>query len=75
MISLGLYKHYKGKLYLVIGVGKHSKSLQDLVIYQALYDDKKFGKNCLWVRPLDNFLENIIIDGQSVPRFLKIQET
>ena len=52
MLKLGRYKHYKGKEYEVLGVAKHSETLEDFVIYQALY-----GKKQIWVRPLNMFLE------------------
>ncbi|MFA5099138.1 MAG: DUF1653 domain-containing protein [Candidatus Paceibacterota bacterium] len=63
-IKLGKYKHYKGKEYEVIGVAKHSETLEDLVVYRALYDDMH-----LWVRPYEMFLEEIEIDGVKRPRF------
>lgn len=64
MIKLGKYKHYKGKEYEVIGTAKHSETLEDLVVYRALYGD--YG---LWVRPLKMFLEDVEIDGKKIPRF------
>ncbi|HPT08625.1 MAG TPA: DUF1653 domain-containing protein [bacterium] len=64
MLKLGKYKHYKGKEYEVLGVAKHSETLEDLVIYQALY-----GKKQIWVRPLNMFLEKVEIDGKKVSRF------
>lgn len=63
-IKLGKYKHYKGKEYEVLGVARHSETLEELVVYKALYDD-----NSLWVRPLKMFTETVDIDGKSVPRF------
>lgn len=60
----GLYKHYKGLQYKVIGIARHSESLEELVVYQALY-----GEHGIWVRPLGMFLENVTIDGRSQPRF------
>ena len=50
-IKLGKYKHYKGKFYEVIGIARHSETLQEFVVYKALYEDKNFGKNALWVQP------------------------
>lgn len=68
-IELGLYKHYKGNIYEVIGVAIHSETLEEMVVYKATYQPE--GQN-LWVRPLKLFLETIIINGQSVKRFEKI---
>lgn len=68
-IKPGIYKHYKGKKYKVIGVAKHSETLEDMVVYEALYPNK-IAK--LWVRPLSNFCEKVIIDGKSVDRFTLI---
>lgn len=60
----GIYQHYKGKLYQVIGLARHSETLEELVVYQALYDN--FG---LWTRPAKMFNESIVIDGKNIPRF------
>jgi len=67
-IRLGKYKHYKGNQYEVVGVAKHSETLEDLVVYRALYD-----KYDLWVRPLKMFLETIEIDDKKIPRFRFIE--
>lgn len=67
----GLYQHYKGNKYLVLGVAKHSETKEDLVVYVALHDNDMAN---LWVRPLKMFTENILIDGKNVPRFKKIDE-
>ena len=64
MIKLGFYEHYKKKKYEVIGVAKHSETLEEMVVYKALYDN-----GLLWVRPLKMFVEEVEIDGQKVPRF------
>ncbi|HQK63992.1 MAG TPA: DUF1653 domain-containing protein [Candidatus Staskawiczbacteria bacterium] len=63
-IKLGKYRHYKGKEYEVLGVAKHSETLEDLVVYRALY-----GEGELWVRPLVMFSEEIEVDGKKIPRF------
>ena len=64
MFKIGKYKHYKGKEYVVIGLAKHSETLQNLVVYRALY-----GNNDLWVRPLKMFTEEVEIDGIKIRRF------
>lgn len=68
-MELGLYKHYKGNIYEVIGVAKHSETLEEMVVYKATY--QKDGEN-LWVRPLQMFLETVTIDGVEQKRFKKI---
>lgn len=65
-LKLGKYKHYKGKEYEVIGIARHSETLEELVVYKALY--QKEGEN-LWVRPLKMFLEEVEIEGKRMPRF------
>jgi hypothetical protein len=68
-LELGLYKHYKGNIYEVIGVAKHSETLEEMVVYKATYQND--GEN-LWVRPLNMFIETIAVDGKNVKRFTKI---
>lgn len=62
------YKHFKGNEYLVLYLAKHSESLEDMVVYQALYGE--FG---IWVRPLSMFLEIIERDGLMIERFTEIE--
>lgn len=62
----GKYKHYKGKLYSVEGIARHSETLEEMVVYKALYLPE--GEN-LWVRPLIMFLEEVEVDGNKIPRF------
>lgn len=72
-IRPGVYKHSKkGNLYRVIGVGKHSETLEDMVVYQALYENEV---SKLWVRPAEMFLEKVLVDGNSVPRFVFVSDT
>lgn len=63
------FRHFKGKEYLVLHVAKHSETLEDMVVYQALYGE--FG---IWVRPLDMFLQKIERDGKIINRFEEIVE-
>lgn len=68
-MKLGKHRHYKGKEYEVLGTVRHSETLEELVLYRALYDSKEFGRNTLWVRPKAMFLETVILNGEEVPRF------
>ncbi len=68
-VKLGKYRHYKNKLYQVIGVARHSETKEELVVYKALYDSEEFGNESLWVGPKKMFMENVEINGKSVPRF------
>ena len=72
-LKLGKYQHYKGKFYEVIGLAKHSETLENLVVYQALYDSEEFGNTALWVRPKKMFTETININGKEIPRFKFIE--
>lgn len=64
LVINGLYEHYKGLPYKVLHLSRHSETLEELVVYQALY-----GEKGVWVRPLGMFLENVMIDGKPTPRF------
>ena len=68
-VKLGKYQHFKGNYYEVIGVARQSETLEEFVVYRALYDSAEFGPNALWVRPKEMFLENVIKDGKETPRF------
>lgn len=64
MITLGIYRHYKGKDYEVIALGKFEATLEDVVIYKALYDG-----GSIWVRTVKVFEEKVAVNGEVVPRF------
>ncbi len=64
MVQPGRYRHYKGQEYEVLGVARHSETEEEYVIYRALY-----GARELWIRPAAMFLEPVIVDGHSCPRF------
>lgn len=65
----GIYRHYKGNLYEVIGVAKHSETFEEMVVYKALYGD--YG---LWIRPKAMFEETITISGKPEKRFMLVEE-
>jgi hypothetical protein len=60
----GIYRHYKGQRYRVLGTARHSETEEELVVYQALY-----GERGLWVRPAAMFAETVELDGEPIPRF------
>jgi hypothetical protein len=62
----GLYRHYKGQLYEVLGTARHSETLEPMTLYRALY-----GERGLWVRPAAMFMEDVEIDGMRQPRFAR----
>ena len=68
-IKKGIYRHYKGNLYQVIDVAKHSETLEDMVVYRALYGERE-----LWTRPLSMWNEIVFADGKNYPRFELIEE-
>jgi hypothetical protein len=63
---LGIYRHYKGGRYEVVGTVRHSETLEPLTLYRALY-----GQMGLWVRPAAMFNESVVIEGVKQPRFTK----
>lgn len=64
MVKLGKYRHFKGKEYLVLGIAKHSETLEEMVVYKALY-----GRKQLWLRPLKMFNEKVTVNKKKMPRF------
>ncbi len=68
-IKKGKYRHYKGKYYEVVGVALHSETLEEVVVYKALYKSVEFGDFSLWVRPAKMFVEKVKVAGKTIPRF------
>lgn len=66
----GRYRHYKGNEYEVLGTARHSETEEPLVVYRTLYGDFS-----LWVRPLAMFTETVEVDGRTVPRFARVEES
>ena len=65
----GKYRHFKGGEYELIGIAKHSETLEDMVVYRALY-----GEGGLWVRPAAMWTETVEKPGYTGPRFIYIGE-
>jgi len=65
----GLYRHYKGNDYRVLGIARHSETLEPMVMYQALY-----GEGGIWVRPAAMFTETVEFGGGRVARFAFVAE-
>jgi hypothetical protein len=63
-VEPGRYRHYKGNEYTVLGVARHSETIEEFVVYRQEYGDRG-----LWVRPAAMFAETVVIDGKTVPRF------
>ena len=64
----GKYRHFKGGEYELIGIAKHSETLEPMVVYRALY-----GEGGLWVRPAAMWIEEVERDGYRGPRFFPIE--
>ena len=70
----GRYQHFKGNFYELVGIAHHSETLEELVVYRALYLSQDFGPDSLWVRPRAMFEEMVRHNGVEVPRFRYIGE-
>ncbi|MBI3347512.1 MAG: DUF1653 domain-containing protein [Burkholderiales bacterium] len=66
-LAPGRYRHYKGLDYEVMGVARHSETLEAVVVYRPLYNDSGW-----WVRPFSMFVENVVIDGVEQLRFTRV---
>lgn len=69
-IKPGIYQHYKGNRYEVIGLSCHTETQEYFVTYKPLYDHA--GQPDIWVRSYDMFVESVVINGKTIPRFSKI---
>ena len=68
-IKLGKYRHFKGNEYEVIGIARHSETMEPMVVYRALYED-----GGLWVRPATMWNETVERDGKIYQRFTLVEE-
>ncbi len=71
-VERGVYRHYKGKHYRVLGTAKHSETEEVLVVYAPLGQEAGLAQIC--VRPLAMFIENVEVDGETVPRFSIVRD-
>ncbi len=70
IIEKGIYIHFKGNRYEVLGMVKHSETLEDMVLYKALY-----GEGGVWVRPASMWNEEVLHNGNKVKRFTLIEKS
>ena len=68
-IKLGKYRHFKGNEYEVIGIARHSETLEEMVVYRALYGERE-----IWVRPAAMWKETVTRDGVTMPRFTYVED-
>jgi hypothetical protein len=68
-MKLWKYRHYKNKDYELLFVWKDSDTLEDFVIYKALYTSKEFWNNAIWVKSLKEFCTTLIVDNKEIERF------
>lgn len=67
-IKKGIYRHFKGNMYEVVGMALHSETVEEMVIYKALY-----GEGKTWVRPLSMWDEEVEFEGKKVKRFMFVE--
>ena len=68
-METGKYRHFKGNEYEVLYIARHSETMEEMVVYRALY-----GEHGVWVRPKEMFFEEITRDGKTFKRFEKIED-
>lgn len=70
-LEKGIYQHYKGNQYQVLGVGRDTETNDYSVVYAPLYEHS--GQPDIWIRPYSMFIESVDVDGATIPRFKKIE--
>jgi hypothetical protein len=71
-IEIGVYEHYKGNKYQVLGVGCHTETKEYFVVYRPLHEQA--GLPDMWVRPYAMFIEDVAINGATIPRFKRVKD-
>lgn len=66
------FRHYKGKEYKILAIGRHSEDQKLYVVYQGLYNDQVYGNLPIWIRPIEMFFETVNFDGKEVARFVQV---
>ena len=69
-IEPGIYRHYKGNIYKLLFIAKHTETMEDMCIYVDTKDEKK-----IWARPASMWNEEVTVGGKTVKRFTKIDES
>lgn len=69
MPKKGIYRHYKGNLYRLLCIARHSETLEEMIVYQDVLHPEKY-----WARPAGMWEETVEVDGRTVPRFEYIAE-
>ena len=71
-MKIGVYKHSKtGNLYIVHFVAKHAETLEEMVVYEALYENKE---SKYWIRPMADFLKEVKINDKKIQRFVFVKK-
>lgn len=66
---MGKYRHYKGNFYEVLGIGRHTETKEEFIVYKQLYDGLEFPIGSIWIRPREMFFEEVEVSGQKTLRF------
>ncbi|MBI4600074.1 DUF1653 domain-containing protein [Candidatus Uhrbacteria bacterium] len=72
--QLGIYQHFKGETVEVIAFARHSETLEEIVVYKTLYENRTYGKGSVWMRSLSMFTEAVEVGGRKVQRFRLVRE-
>ena len=74
-LKQGVYKHYQGGFYKVLGIARHENTNEELAVYRELSRGLETGEGPLWVRPVPDFFEEVTYRGKTVQRFQYVSAT